>query len=127
MTARGSGSAVPHPPGVAEWLAVNPGAWAGYAAGWWWCRYPVARGRTISAEPCARDQALAVLKQLREDARLFVQQEAGRRVTSLPDGSWASSHRGARVAAVGMVRLRELMDGAEPTKAETDLAGTVTS
>jgi hypothetical protein len=120
---------VPRPPGVEEFLAANPGAHAGEVAGRWYCRYPVASGRTVSADPCPEGAVLDVLRRLRGHARDAVQDECpGWRVTALPDGSWtAAGPDGQRVAAAGMARLRELMDGAAPTDAEAEMAGTVPS
>lgn len=111
------------PPGVAEWLRDNPGAHAGEVAGWWYCRYPIGDGRTLSASRCTPSYVLTVLEDLREDARLAVQRETGWRVTSGPDGTWRATRGAVLVAAVGMARLRELIGGDAPTEAERGLAG----
>ena len=113
------------PPGVADWLEDNPGAHAGQVAGWWYYRYPVGRDRTVSSARCAAGQVLTVLKGLREEARLAVQQETGWRVADGPDCTWRAAGRsgGGRVAAPAMARLRELIDGAAPAEAETGLLG----
>ena len=114
-----------YPVGVADWLEDNPGAHAGEVGGWWYCRYPVEQCLSKSAGRCEEAQVLAVLKELREAARLAVQEETGWRVADGPDGTWRAAERfgTGRVAAAGMVRLRELIDGAQPTEAEADLAG----
>ena len=112
-----------YPPGVVDWLEDNPGAHAGEVAGWWYCRYPVERCLSVSAGRCTGEQVLAVLKELRVAARLAVQEETGWRVADGPDGTWRAAERfgTGRVAAASLPRLRELIDGAEPTEAETGL------
>jgi hypothetical protein len=116
-----------YPLGVVGFLAQNPGAHAGDVAGWWFCRYPVDRDRTLSAGRCKPEDVLTALKELREEARLVVQDETGWKIASGADGTWKAAERfgTGRVAAAGLVRLRELIAGAAPTEAEEALAGAV--
>jgi hypothetical protein len=114
-----------YPPGVADWLEANRGAHAGEVDGWWYCRYPVAAGLTVSAARCREGAILGVLEGLREEARAAAEEDCpGWQLAVLRDGTWPAQGHGRRVAATGLLRLRGLIGGAVPTEDEAALAGT---